>query len=67
MSAASLSAVVCFSSRPYVRCGALGLASGREKSLLLLATATPVGAVFLLGGIAKALTALPHIERRGKP
>jgi hypothetical protein len=43
------------------------LASGREKSLLLLATATPVGAVFLLGGVAKALTALPHIERRGKP
>jgi hypothetical protein len=28
---------------------------------------TPAGAVFLLGGIAKALTALPHIEHRGKP
>jgi hypothetical protein len=65
---ASLSAVVCISSRPTVRfCEALGLALGREKSLLLLATATPVGAVFFLGGIAMALIALPHIERWGKP
>jgi hypothetical protein len=40
---------------------------GREKSQLLLATATPVGAIFLLGGIIIALTTLPHIVHRGKP
>jgi hypothetical protein len=45
----------------------LGLVSGQEKSLLLLVTATPTGAVFLLGGVAMALIALSHIEHRGKP
>jgi hypothetical protein len=47
--------------------GLLGSTSGREKSLLLLTTATPAGVVFLLGGVAMALIALPHIEHRGKP
>jgi hypothetical protein len=47
--------------------GTLGSTSGREKSLLLLATVTPAGAVFLLGGVVVALTTLPHIEQRGKP
>jgi hypothetical protein len=46
---------------------ALGLVSGLEKSLVLLVTATPAGAIFLLGGVAMALIALPHIEHRGKP
>jgi hypothetical protein len=66
-STASLSAVVCISSCPYVRCGALGLALGREKSLLLLATTTPAGAVFLLGGIAKALLLFPTSSAGGNP
>jgi hypothetical protein len=56
----------CAFGRVHLR-GTLGWASGQEISLLLLATATPAGAVFLLGGVAMALTALPHIERRGKP
>jgi hypothetical protein len=43
-------------------CGTLGTTSGREKSLLLLAMATPTGAFFLLGGVVMALTTLPHIE-----
>jgi hypothetical protein len=41
--------------------------SGQEKSQLLLVTATPMGAIFLLGGIIIALTTLPHIVHRRKP
>jgi hypothetical protein len=33
----------------------------------LLVTTTPAGAVFLLGAVAMALIALPHIEHQGKP
>jgi hypothetical protein len=40
--------------------GTLGSTAGQEKSLLLLATATPVGAVFLLGGVVVSDCSSPH-------